>query len=451
MPQKSRQLELPLDAPGEACRQKESVEMSTATSVSESSGATGLWEQMLAPANLFPALKRVRQNKGSSGVDGMTIDELPGYLREHWPAIKTSLETGRYRPQPVRRHMIPKPGGGERELGIPSVLDRFLQQAMLQVLQPIIDPRFSDRSFGFRPERSAHGAVRLAREFVQSGRRWVVDIDLEKFFDRVNHDILMNRLARHVEDKRILRLVRHWLEAGIMAQGLVIERHMGTPQGGPLSPLLANILLDDVDKALERRGHTFVRYADDCNVYVGSKRAGERVMAWLQRVYGALHLQVNTTKSAVAPVAGRKFLGFTFWFARGGEVRHAVAAKAKEAFRQRIRRLTRRSGGRSLDDVVARLRPYLLGWKAYFGLAATQSVFKDLDAWIRHRLRAIQLKHWKRGTRIFAELRKRGMSKTAAARVAGNPRRWWHNSKMLIHVALPNRYFDSLGLPRLAA
>jgi len=322
---------------------------------------------------------------------------------------------------------------------------------MLQVLQPIIDPRFSDRSFGFRPERSAHGAVRLAREFVQSGRRWVVDIDLEKFFDRVNHDILMNRLARHVEDKRILRLVRHWLEAGIMAQGLVIERHMGTPQGGPLSPLLANVLLDDVDKALERRGHTFVRYADDCNVYVGSKRAGERVMAWLQRVYGALHLQVNTTKSAVAPVAGRKFLGFTFWFARGGEVRHAVAAKAKEAFRQRIRSLTRRSGGRSLEAVVARLRPYLLGWKAYFGLAATRSVFEDLDAWIRHRLRAIQLKHWKRGTRIFTELRKRGLSKTGAARVAGNPRRWWHNSKMLIHVALPNRYFDSLGLPRLAA
>lgn len=451
MPQKSSQLELPLAAPGEARRPSGSAEMPKATSARASPGTSDLWEHMLSRANLWSALKRVRQNKGSSGVDGMSVDELPGYLREHWPAIKAALEDGTYRPQPVKRQMIPKPGGGERELGIPSVVDRFLQQAMLQVLQPIIDPRFSDRSFGFRPGRSAHQAVRVARDFVQAGRRWVVDIDLEKFFDRVNHDILMHRLARHVEDKRILRLVRHWLEAGIMAQGIVIERHMGTPQGGPLSPLLANILLDDVDKALERRGHAFVRYADDCNVYVGSRRAGERVMAWLRRVYERLHLQVNASKSAVAPAKERKFLGFTFWFARGGEVRHAVAPKARETFRQRIRSLTRRNCGRSLEAVVALLRPYLLGWKAYFGLAATRTVFEELDAWIRHRLRAIQLKHWKRGPRIFAELRKRGMSQAGAARVAGNPRRWWHNSKMLIHVALPNRFFDALGLPRLAA
>ena len=282
-------------------------------------------------------------------------------------------------------------------------------------------------------------------------RGWVVDVDLEKFFDRVNHDVLMSRLARRIADTRVLGLVRRYLESGIMANGVVIERHSGTPQGGPLSPLLANVLLDEVDKALELRGHAFVRYADDCNVYARSERAGARVMATLRKLYGRLRLKVNETKSAVGQVWGRKFLGFTFWRAPKDEVRVAVAAKAIAAFKERVRELTRRTCGKSLTAVVERLRAYLLGWKAYFGLGRARTTFETLEGWIRHRLRALQLKHWRRGSTIFRELRARGMSRAGAAKVASNARRWWHNSAMLLNVALPNRYFDQLGLPRLAA
>jgi group II intron reverse transcriptase/maturase len=401
--------------------------------------------------NLKAALERVRKNKGSPGIDGMTVEDLSAHLRVHWPAIREDLLAGRYQPQPVKRVLIPKPGGGERELGIPTVLDRFIQQALLQVLQPRIDPSFSEHSYGFRPGRRAHDAVCHAQRYVQEGRRWVVDIDLEKFFDRVNHDVLMGRLAKRIEDRRVLGLVRRYLEAGILANGVVMERHEGTPQGGPLSPLLANVLLDDVDKELERRGHAFVRYADDLNVYVRSKRAGERVMEALRRLYAGLRLRVNESKSAVARATERKFLGFSFWVAPGREVKRRVAPQALARMKERVRELTRRSVGRSLAQVCEGLRLYLNGWKGYFRLAQTPKALATIDEWIRHRLRALQLKQWKRGTTIYRELRARGMTDRAARYVAANGRRWWRNSAMKIHLALPNKHFDKLGLPRLAA
>jgi group II intron reverse transcriptase/maturase len=392
----------------------------------------------------------VRQNKGSPGIDGLTVGELADHLRAHWPMLREQLLAGTYEPQPVKRRTIPKSGGGERELGIPTVLDRFIQQAMLQVLQPRFDPTFSQHSHGFRPGRRAHDAVREAQRYVQQGKSWVVDVELETFFDRVNHDVLMGRLAKRIEDRRMLRLIRHYLEAGIMLNGVVVERHEGTPQGGPLSPLLANVLLDEVDKELEKRGHAFVRYADDSNVYVRSKRAGERVMETLRRLYARLRLRINESKSAVAAVGGRKFLGYAFWAAPKGEVRRRIASKALEAMRDRVRRITRRSRGRSLAQVCGDLRVYLVGWKAYFQLADTPRIFVDLDKWIRHRLRALQLKHWKRGPTIYRELRARGMSDLAARPVAANGRRYWRYSAQPIHAALPNKLFDELGLPRLA-
>jgi group II intron reverse transcriptase/maturase len=293
--------------------------------------------------------------------------------------------------------------------------------------------------------------VREAQRYVQQGKRWVVDVDLSKFFDRVNHDILMGKLAQRISDKRVLGLIRRYLNAGIMANGVVVERHEGTPQGGPLSPLLANVLLDEVDKELEKRGHCFVRYADDCNVYVQSKRAGERVMAALHKLYSRLRLQINEHKSAVARAWDRKFLGFTFWVAPGRTIQCKVAKPALETMKERVRRLTRRTIGRSLAQVCDGLAVYLRGWKGYFRLAATPRVFTELDEWIRHRLRALQLKQWKRGTTIFRELTARGLSRNVAAKVAGNGRRWWKNSAMAIHIALPNKLFDQLGVPRLAA
>lgn len=451
MPQMSRQLELPLAGRGEAPREERSAETSTATQGNARPGASGLMELVFERRNLQAALKRVRNNKGSPGIDGMTVEDLSAHLRVHWPAIREDLLAGRYQPQPVKRVAIPKPGGGERELGIPTVLDRFIQQALLQVLQPRIDPSFSEHSYGFRPGRRAHDAVCHAQRYVQEGRRWVVDIDLEKFFDRVNHDVLMGRLARRIEDRRVLGLVRRYLDAGILADGVVTERHEGTPQGGPLSPLLANVLLDDVDKELEKRGHAFVRYADDLNVYVRSKRAGERVMEALRRLYAGLRLRVNESKSAVAHATERKFLGFSFWVAPGREVKRRVAPQALARMKERVRELTRRSVGRSLAQVCEGLRLYLNGWKGYFRLAQTPRVLATIDEWIRHRLRALQLKQWKRGTTIYRELRARGMSDGAARYVASNGRRWWRNSAMKIHIALPNAHFDGLGLPRLAA
>jgi RNA-directed DNA polymerase len=404
----------------------------------------------LTRENLQRALQRVRANKGAAGVDGLDIDQTAEHLRTAWPTIREQLLRGTYRPSPVRRVTIPKPEGGERELGIPTVTDRLIQQALLQVLQPILDPTFSKHSYGFRPGRNAHDAVLAAQSYVQSGRRIVVDVDLEKFFDRVNHDILMDRLQQRIGDPGVIRLIRAYLNSGIMNDGAAQQRMMGTPQGGPLSPLLANVLLDEVDKALERRGHCFVRYADDANVYVRSRRAGERVMALLRRLYGKLRLTVNEAKSAVASVFGRKFLGYSFWVGPGGVIKRKVAVKPLTTFKQRIRQLTSRSGGRSLPDVVDRLRSYVLGWRAYFRLAQTPRVWRELDMWLRHRVRAIQLKQWKRGKTMYRELMALGAKPDVARQVAANSLRWWRNSGMLLNAVLTLDWSDRLGLPRLS-
>jgi group II intron reverse transcriptase/maturase len=330
------------------------------------------------------------------------------------------------------------------------VTDRLIQQALLQVLQPLIDPTFSNHSYGFRPGRRAHDAVLAAQRYVQEGYRVVVDVDLEKFFDRVNHDVLMDRLARRIDDKAVLRLIRRYLNAGVMGNGVVMERYEGTPQGGPLSPLLANVLLDEVDQELERRGHRFVRYADDCNVYVRSQKAGVRVLNGLRKLYYRLHLKVNETKTAIASAFGRKFLGYSLWLAPGGVVKHAVAGTAKAAFKRRIRQITRRNGGRSLEQVTEELRCYVPGWKAYFKLAQTPKVFRQLDEWLRHRLRALQLKHWRRGKTIYRELLAMGASEAVARKVAANSHSWWHNSRLAMNRAMPIAYFDRIGVPRLS-
>jgi group II intron reverse transcriptase/maturase len=407
-------------------------------------------ERVVERGNLLRALKRVRRNQGSPGVDGRTVDDLPADLRAHWPAIRERLLTGRYQPSVVKRCEIPKPGGGLRQLGIPTVLDRFIQQAVLQVLQPMIDPSFSDHSYGFRPGRSAHGAVCQAQRYVQSGRRWVVDVDLEQFFDRVNHDVLMGQLARRIADGRVLRLIRRYLEAGVMANGVVSERHEGTPQGGPLSPLLANVLLDPVDRELERRGHRFVRYADDCNVYVRSRRAGERVLQGLVRLYAGLHLRINVAKSAVARAWERTFLGYSYWVAPGRTIKRRVSPKALKMMKERIREITTRSSGRSVAQVVAELRGYLVGWRAYFRLADTPGVFADVDKWLHRRLRMVHLRQWKRGRTTYRELHRRGVGGVALATAAKYARNWWHVAgHQALHIALPGGYFDSLGVPRL--
>jgi len=445
------QLELPLLARGETSEPGRSDEAPKTAHDSKRSGASSLMEAVVDRDNLKAALKRVKRNGGSPGIDGMSVQELPDYLRQNWGALREQLLAGSYRPQPVLRRQIPKSDGGVRELGIPTVLDRFIQQALLQVLQPQFDPTFSDHSYGFRPGRRAHDAVRRAQRYIEEGRRWVVDVDLEKFFDRVHHDTLMGVLSQRIADRRVLRLIRRYLEAGVMAGGVVMERWEGTPQGGPLSPLLANVLLDRVDQALERRGHAFVRYADDCNVYVRSRRAGERAMALLGRLYEGLHLRINGAKSATAPAWLRPFLGFAFWAGPNRSIKRRVADQALRKMKQRVRELTRRNAGRSLAQIAKRLGEYLAGWKAYFRLAETPRTLSDLDGWIRHRLRAIQLKQWKRGRTIFRELRARGASPDLAARVAGNCHSWWRNSAMGLHIALPTRLFDELGVPRLGA
>jgi group II intron reverse transcriptase/maturase len=450
-PQKSRQLELPLWDRGEAPSARRSEEAPTAANETERSGTNGLMELVCERQNLQAALKRVRKNKGSPGIDGMTVEELSAHLRAHWSVLREQLLSGTYRPTQVKRQLIPKSGGGMRELGIPTVLDRFIQQAVLQVLQPRFDPSFSQHSHGFRPGKRAHDAIVEAQQYIQNGRRFVVDVDLEKFFDRVNHDVLMGRLARRIEDRRLLGLIRRYLEAGILANGVVVERHEGTPQGGPLSPLLANVLLDEVDKELEKRGHAFVRYADDCNVYVRSRRAGERVMSLLRRLYARLRLRINESKSAVDLGWNRKILGYSFWIDPGQVVKRKVASKALAMMKERVRLITRRTVGRSIRQVVEELRSYLVGWKAYFRLADTPRTWDELDKWIRHRLRAIHLKQWSRGRTTYRELRARGASVRIAVMVARNTQRWWWNSAQYLHTVLTIRYFDELGLPRLAS
>ena len=434
---------------GEASSQASSGETTATRHVTQGAGQ-GLLEQVLARENMQRAWKRVKANKGAAGVDGMDIAATGRHLVTALPTIRKQLMAGTYRPSPVRRVGIPKPDGSERELGIPTVVDRLIQQALLQVLQPLIDPTFSQHSHGFRPGRRARDAVLEAQRYVQDGWRVVVDVDLEKFFDRVNHDVLMDRLTKRIADAGVIRLIRAYLNAGIMHGGIVNQREQGTPQGGPLSPLLANVLLDEVDRELERRGHRFVRYADDCNVYVRSRKAGERVMALLRRLYGKLHLTINESKSAVAGAFGRKFLGYSLWAAPKGEVKRAVSVKARETFKQRIRQLTRRSGGRSMSEVIESLRRYVLGWKAYFGLAQTPKVWRELDKWMRHRMRSIQLKQWRRGTTMYRELLALGASEKVARLVAANSRRWWRNSRMALNNVLTIAYFDRLGMPRLS-
>ncbi|MFQ5530500.1 MAG: group II intron reverse transcriptase/maturase [Gemmatimonadota bacterium] len=435
---------------GEALSETGRDEAGSARHDREGSGRGDLLKQALAKENLVLAWKRVKANRGSAGVDGLAIDATADYLKSHWPRIRAELYAGRYRPQLVRRVQIPKPGGSVRELGIPTVTDRLIQQALLQVLQPRIDPTFSEHSYGFRPGRRAHDAVLKAQRYVQDGYRVVVDVDLEKFFDRVNHDVLMHRLSKLIEDKAVLRLIRQYLEAGVMHNGVAMERYEGTPQGGPLSPLLANVLLDEVDKELERRGHRFVRYADDCNVYVRSQKAGERVLRGMRKLYQRLHLKVNEAKTAVTCAFGRKFLGYCLWLGPVGDVRRAVAGEAIKAFKRRIRQITRRTCGRSLSEVTTELRRYLPGWKEYFRLAQTPKILRGLDEWLRHRLRALQLKHWRRGTTAYRQLRAMGASKDQAARVAAGNRRWWRTSRLELNQLMPIAYFNRLGVPRLS-
>lgn len=449
--QKSTQMELPLGDKGEAQKGQRSGEAQTAMNEIARLGTDRLMEEAVGSANVELALKQVRRNKGSPGIDGMTVDELPHYVAQHWDELRAQLLTGIYQPKPVRRQEIDKESGGVRVLGIPCALDRFIQQCILQVLQPRFDPTFSEYSYGFRPGRSAHDAVGMARHHIQEGRHWVVDLDLEQFFDRVNHDVLMGRLAKRITDKRLLRLIRRYLEAGMMANGIVMDRDEGTPQGGPLSPLLANVLLDEVDKELEKRGHAFARYADDSNVYVRSRRAGERVMEALKGFYSKLRLKVNESKSAVARVSSRKFLGYSFWVAKG-EVKTRVAPKALKKMKDRIRKITSRTGGKSMKMVIAELRSYLPGWKEYFRLAETRGKFQELDCWVRHRIRAVQLKQWKYGPTAYRELRKRGLSERNAQALASRMGHWWKASERgLILPAFPPSYFDRMGVPRLAA
>jgi RNA-directed DNA polymerase len=407
----------------------------------------GLLERVLLRPNLQRALQQVRSNRGAPGIDGMSVDELPQYLREHWREIRARLVAGSYKPRPVRRVEIPKPDGRRRLLGIPTVLDRFIQQAIAQVVQEQWEPHFHDRSYGFRPQRSAHQALRQLQSDIRDGRRWVVDIDLESFFDRVNHDRLMNRLKRHVGDVRLLRLINRYLTAGVSVAGTIEVTRAGVPQGGPLSPVLANVVLDELDWELQRRGHRFARYADDCNIVVGSKAAGERVMASVKRfIEDSLRLTVNARKSAVDRPWNRTFLGFTV--TRNG-IKLKVADKALDKLKDRVRELTRRTRGHRLADIVTELREALLGWKAYFGLTEVLSPLRDIDKWIRRKLRCYHWKQW--GRRGYRELRRRGVSVREAWHTAKSAHGPWRLSQTpALALALPARYFEHMGLPCLA-
>ena len=451
MAQKSKQLELPLWANGAFRKPRRSEQTPTAATGNERPGTRALMQEVVSHRNIERAAKRVKSNDGAPGIDGMKVDELPGWLREHWPGVREQLLAGSYEPSPVRRVMIPKRGGGERMLGIPTVIDRLIQQAILQVLQPLIDPTFSDHSYGFRPGRSAHDAVEQMRDYVVEGREWVVDIDLEKFFDRVNHDILMGRLAKRIEDPKVLRAIRRYLEAGVMVEGIKVKRDDGTPQGGPLSPFLANVYLDEVDKELEQRGHAFVRYADDLRVLVKSKRAGERVMRWLVERFAKLRLSINESKSTVAKVVDRPFLSFGLWVDKDGQTRIVVASKAINAMKERVREITRRTRGRSVKRVVEELRDYLIGWRGYFGLTELPGVLHDAERWIRRRVRCLILYQYKNPWRAYDALRALGASDRVARSIAAGLRHWWRNSAGRVHRVLTNSYLEELGVPPLVS
>lgn len=401
--------DLPQEGRGEAPMdlRRASPPAAQGTVAAHEGGEGTLWEQAWERRNVLRALQRVERNGGAPGIDGMTVEELRPFLRTHWGRIRQELRDGSYRPRPVRRVEIPKPGGGVRHLGIPTVLDRLIQQALLHVLTPIFDPHFSAHSFGYRPGRRAHDAVRWAREYVRGGAEWVVDLDLDRCFDRVNHDMVMARVARRVQDKRVLKLLRAYLNAGVMVNGVIRETAEGTPQGGPLSPLLANILLDDLDRELEQRGHRFIRYADDCNIYVQSQRAGERVLASVKRfIEQRLKLRVNEGKSAVAKAHRRSILGFRFLPGRARTIR--VAPEALEKAKVTIRRLTRRNRSQRMAARVQAINEYLRGWIGYFALAETPSVVDDLEGWVRRRLRLCLWRQWRRVRTRYRQLRELG-------------------------------------------
>jgi len=428
---------------------REETESSMAASGTESPARTNrLMEEVCERENLKEALRRVKANKGSAGVDGMTVGGITDYLKQHWLAIREQLLSGTYEPKPVRRVEIPKPDGGVRKLGIPTVLDRFIQQAVMQVLQRRWDRTFSDHSYGFRPGRSAHQAVAQAQQYIAGGHGWCVDLDLEKFFDRVNHDKLMGQIARRVKDKRLLKLIRAFLNAGVMENGLVGPSVEGTPQGGPLSPLLSNLVLD-VDRELERRSHRFVRYADDCNIYVRSERAGQRVMESVtQFITQKLKLKVNEAKSAVARPQGRKFLGFSF--TAGSEVKRVIAPKALDRFKRQIREITRRAKSVSMATTMAELAPYMRGWRSYFGFCETPEVLIGLTRWVRLRLRAALWRQWKTPRRRRAALLELGVHPRPARNTAGSGRGPWYLARAkALAFGLSNSYFRSLGLPSL--
>ena len=429
---------------------EEGLGASRVTATGDNSGpeAEQLLEAVVERENMWQALKQVERNRGAAGVDKITVEQLRAYLREHWPRIKEELLAGDYQPLPVRKVEIPKPGStGMRMLGIPTVMDRLIQQALQQVLSPLFEVSFSESSYGFRPRRGAQQAVLKAREYVREGRRWVVDIDLEKFFDRVNHDVLMSRLARRIKDKRILRLIRRYLQAGIMSNGLVTARREGTPQGGPLSPLLSNILLDELDKELERRGHKFCRYADDSNIYVQSRSAGERVMKSITRFLARrLRLKVNAEKSAVARPWERKFLGYSLTWHR--EARLKVAASSVQRLKEKLREIFRRGRGRNVGRLIeAELTPVLRGWMNYFRLAEVKGVFDELDSWIRRKLRCLIWRQWKRPIARAKGLLRRGLQEVRAWESATNGRGpWWNAGASHMNAAFPKSYFDRYGL-----
>lgn len=434
--------------PGEAVARAE-ADVATRTRTKAEVATTSLMDAVVERGNLMLAYQRVVANRGAAGVDHLAVSELKDHLKRYWPTIRTRLLAGDYQPQPVRRVDIPKPQGGTRTLGIPTVVDRLIQQALHQVLQPIFEPTFAEGSYGFRPGRNAHQALRRAQQYVASGKRWVVDIDLEKFFDRVNHDLLMGKLATRIGDARVLKLIRRYLEAGMMADGLVQPRLEGTPQGGPLSPLLSNILLTALDRELERRGHAFCRYADDCNIYVGSQRAG---VGLLQSLTGFLEqrlkLKVNQAKSAVARPWQRKFLGYSLTWHQGPKLR--IAKPSLQKLTEKVRALLRGAHGRQLATTIQTLNPVLRGWAAYFKLTDSKRALEERDGWIRHKLRGVLWRQWRRPYARARNLLQRGLTEDRAWRSACNQRGpWWNAGASHMHAAYPKSWFDHLGLVSL--
>ena len=410
---------------------------------------SGLMDAVCERGNLMLAYQRVVENKGAAGVDGIGVAEFKDHLKQHWPTIKAKLLAGSYMPQAVRRVELQKPQGGVRTLGIPTLTDRMIQQALHQVLSPIFEADFSESSYGFRPGRNAHQALKAAKRYVAEGRRFVVDMDVEKFFDRVNHDLLMEKLSKRIGDERVLRIIRRYLEAGMMAEGIVSPRTEGTPQGGPLSPLLSNILLTELDRELERRGHAFCRYADDCNIYVRSQQAGERVMASITRFLAdTLKLTVNTAKSAVARPWVRKFLGYSLTWHQAPKLR--IAPSSRKRLEDKVRDVLKGARGRSLATVITELNPILRGWMAYFRLSETKKALEELDGWVRHKLRCILWRQWKRPYTRAQNLMKRGLTEERAFRSAFNQRGpWWNSGASHMNQAFPKSFFDRLGLVSL--